>query len=106
MRHINAALTASSLMAMNNTWYPFIEMSADNELKNMPAGLRMNAYATHGNIDRNHFEMFALSASIVGKCEFCIKSHYNILKKNGINVNTLKEIGKIAAIIVAVSHII
>jgi alkyl hydroperoxide reductase subunit D len=104
--YINAALTAASLMAMNNTWYPYVEIANDTELKSMPAGLRMNAYSTHGDIDKNHFEMFALAASIVGKCPFCVESHYNILKKNGISINELKEIGKIAAVIVAVSHIL
>jgi lipoyl-dependent peroxiredoxin subunit D len=36
-------LTAASLMAMNNVWYPFMEMSGDKDLQSMPAQLRMNA---------------------------------------------------------------
>ena len=103
--YIQAALTAASLMAMNNTWYPFVEMTNDSELKNITAGLRMNAYASHGGIDKNHFEMFTLGASIVGKCHFCVESHYKILKTAGVSINDLKEVGKIASIIVAVSNI-
>jgi len=48
----DAALTAASLMAMNNVWYPFVEMADDPELKTMRPELRMNAYATHGGVER------------------------------------------------------
>ena len=39
----------------------------------------MNAYATHGGVDEREFELYALAASIVGKCEFCVASHYRTL---------------------------
>ncbi len=103
--YLHASLTAASLMAMNNTWYPFVEMAQDNELKNLAPGLRMNAYLSHGGIDKNHFEMFALAASIIGKCHFCIESHYKILKTAGVSINDLKEIGKIASVVAAVSNL-
>jgi alkyl hydroperoxide reductase subunit D len=48
----NAALTAAALMGMNNTWYPFIEMADDADLKGMRAELRMNAYATSGGVEK------------------------------------------------------
>src|SRR5690606_35463865 len=32
----NAALTASALMGMNNMWYPYVEMSGDDQLKSLP----------------------------------------------------------------------
>ncbi len=73
---VNGALTAAALMGMNNVWYPYIEMADDPDLASQPAGLRMNAYATHGGVDKRRFEMYALAASIVGKCHFCVKSHY------------------------------
>ena len=47
-----AALTAAALMGMNNVWYPYVEMAGDDELKTLRAELRMNAYATHGGVDR------------------------------------------------------
>ncbi len=70
----NGALTAAALMGMNNTWYPYVEMTGDADLKTQPAGLRMNAYASHGGVDKRRFEMYALAASIIGKCHFCVKS--------------------------------
>lgn len=33
----DAALTAASLMAMTNSWYPFVEMADDPQLKGLPA---------------------------------------------------------------------
>lgn len=101
----NAAKTAASLMAMNNVYYPFVEMAADEDLKRSPAGLRMQAYATHGGVSKKKFEMYALCASIVGKCNHCIKSHYEILKNEGMTVLELQHVGKIAAVINAVGKV-
>src|SRR6185436_16077262 len=66
----NGALTAAALMGMNNIWYPYVEMADDADLKTQRPELRMNAYATHGGLDKLRFEMFALAASIVVKCHF------------------------------------
>jgi alkyl hydroperoxide reductase subunit D len=96
-----AALTAAALMGMNNVWYPYIEMAADEDLKNQRAELRMNAYATHGGVDKKRFELFSLAASIVGKCHFCIQSHYKMLKENGFTAQQLRDVGRIAAVVVA-----
>jgi len=95
----NAALTASALMGMNNIWYPYVEMTGDAQLKSLPAQLRMNAYATHGGVDKKRFELFALAASIIGKCHFCVQSHYENLKKDGLSVEQLRDVGRIAAVV-------
>ncbi len=100
-----AAKTAASLMGMNNVYYPFVEMTEDPDLKGLPPGLRMNAYATHGGVSKKKFEMYALAASIVGKCHFCVKNHYDVLKKEGMTVTELQAVGKIAAVINAVGKI-
>jgi alkyl hydroperoxide reductase subunit D len=100
-----AAKTAAALMGQNNVWYPFVEMCDDPALKGLPAGLRMNAYATHGGVTKVKFEMYSLAASIIGKCHFCVKSHYETLKKEGVTVQELHHIGKIAATINAIGKI-
>lgn len=101
----NAAITAASLMAMNNTWYPYVEMSKDIQLKNLPAQLRMNAISTHAGTTKEKFEAYSLAASIVGKCEFCVKAHYDTLRKAGYSVEQLRDIGRISSVITAVSKI-
>ena len=100
-----AAKTAAALMGMNNVYYPFVEMTEDPDLKGLPPGLRMNAYATHGGVSKKKFEMYALAASIVGKCHFCVKNHYDVLKKEGMTVTELQAVGKIAAVINAIGKV-
>jgi alkyl hydroperoxide reductase subunit D len=102
----DAALTASSLMGMNNVWYPYVEMADDPNLKGLPAQLRMNAISTHGGTTKERFEAYSLAASIVGKCHFCVKSHYDNLKKMGYTVEQLRDIGRIAAVITSVAKVL
>ena len=101
----NAAITAASLMAMNNVWYPYIEMAEDQNLSGLPAQLRMNAITTHGGTIKANFEAYSLAASIVGKCHFCVKAHYETLKKEGWTVEQLRDVGRIAAVMTAVSRV-
>jgi alkyl hydroperoxide reductase subunit D len=105
-KEADAALTAASLMAMNNTWYPYVEMAEDENLKGLPAQLRMNAIASHGGTTKARFEAYSLAASIVGKCHFCVKAHYETLKKEGYTTEQLRDIGRIAAVITAVSRVL
>jgi alkyl hydroperoxide reductase subunit D len=101
-----AALTAGALMAQNNVWYPFVEMADDPALKGLPAQLRMNAIASHGGTTAERFEAYSLAASIVGKCHFCVKAHYEGLKKMGYTVEQLRDIGRIAAVITSVARVV
>lgn len=100
-----AAITAASLMGMNNVWYPYLEMVGDENLSGLPAQLRMNAIATHGGTTKARFEAYSLAASIVGKCHFCVRAHYDTLKKEGYTVEQLRDIGRIAAVMTAVSRV-
>jgi lipoyl-dependent peroxiredoxin subunit D len=103
---MTAALTAASLMAMNNVWYPYIEMAEDANLSGLPAQLRMNAIASHGGTTKARFEAYSLSASIVGKCHFCVKAHYDTLRKEGYTVEQLRDIGRIAAVMTSVCRVL
>jgi alkyl hydroperoxide reductase subunit D len=101
-----AAITAASLMAMNNVWYPYVEMVDDANLAGLPAQLRMNAIATHGGTTKARFEAYSLSASIVGRCHFCVKAHYDTLKKEGYTVEQLRDIGRISSVINSVAKVL
>lgn len=103
---MNAALTAASLMGMNNTWYPYVEMTGDADLKTQPAQLRMTAYANHGGVQKRQFELYALAASVIGKCHFCVESHYALLKQEGMTTQQLRDVGRIAAVINAAAQVI
>jgi alkyl hydroperoxide reductase subunit D len=103
---VNGALTAAALMGMNNVWYPYVEMTENADLKSQPAGLRMNAYASHGGVDKRRFEMYALAASIIGKCHFCVKSHFDTLVAEGMSSTQLRDVGRIAAVVNAAALVI
>lgn len=102
----NAALTAGSLMAQNNVWYPYVEMADDSSLKGLPAQLRMNSITSHGGTTKAKFEAYSLAASIIGKCHFCVKAHYETLKQEGYSVEQLRDIGRIASVINAVAKVL
>lgn len=102
----DAALTAASIMAQNNAWYPYVEMAEDEQLKGLPAQLRMNAIASHGGTTKARFEAYSLAASIVGKCHFCVKAHYDTLKKEGYTVEQLRDIGRIASVVNSVAKVL
>jgi alkyl hydroperoxide reductase subunit D len=103
---VNGALTAAALMGMNNVWYPYVEMTDNADLKSQPAGLRMNAYASHGGVDKRRFEMYALAASIIGKCHFCVKSHFDTLINEGMSSTQLRDVGRIASVVNAAAQVI
>lgn len=105
-KEADAALAAAAIMAQNNVWYPYVEMADDPALKGLPAGLRMNVIANHGGTSKVNFEAYSLAASIVGKCHFCVKAHYDTLKKEGMTVEQLRDIGRIAAVINSVAKVL
>lgn len=103
---VNGVLTAAALMGMNNVYYPYTEMAGDDQLRTLPAKLRMNAYATHGGVDKARFEIFGLAASIVGKCHFCVKSHYDNAKAAGLTIEQLQDVGRIASVVNAAAQVL
>lgn len=103
---VDAARSAAALMGMNNVWYPFVEMADDAELATLRPELRMNVYANHGGVDARAFELWALAASIVGKCAHCVSAHYELLKESGVTVRELRDVGRIAAVVHAAAQVI
>jgi len=104
--HAEAAMCAATTMAQNNVWYPYVEMANDPALKGLPAQLRMNAIASHGGTSKANFEAFSLAASIVGRCHFCVKAHYDTLKQEGYTVEQLRDIGRIASVMNSVAKVL
>ena len=102
----SAALAAASIMGMTNAWYSYIDMAEDAAIKTTAAQLRMNAYQNHGGTTRRSFEAYALSASIVGKCRFCVSSHVAVLRKEGLGDSELRDIGRIAAVVNAAAQVL
>lgn len=102
----HAALSAAAVMGMTNVYYSYVDMANDADLKTLPAQIRMNAYQNHGGVDKRRFELYALSASAVGKCKFCVASHADVLKQEGMNATALRDIGRIAAVVNAAAQVL
>jgi alkyl hydroperoxide reductase subunit D len=102
----NGALAAAAIMGMTNPWYTYVDLAADEDLKSLPAQLRMNVYATHGGVSRRSFEAYALAASVIGKCRHCIAAHVAALREEGLGATELRDIGRIAAVIGAVGKVL
>lgn len=102
----NAALTAGAIMAQNNVWYPYLEMLGDPNVSGLPAQLRMNSIASHGGTTKAKFESYALIASIIGKCHFCVGGHADTLRQEGYSSEQLRDLGRIAATINALAKIL
>ncbi len=96
-RHVLAAQTASSLMAMSNAWYSYLDLAADPELKTQDPGLRFTAYQNNAGVDKRTFEIFCLAASIVGRCRACTSAHVQALRDDGLGLQELREIGRLVA---------
>lgn len=101
----DAALTAASIMAQNNIWYPYVEM-VGGALEGIPPQLRMNAIASHGGTTKARFEAYSLASSIVGKCHFCVKAHFDTLKAEGYSIDQLRDIGRIASVVNSVAKVL
>jgi alkyl hydroperoxide reductase subunit D len=101
----DAALTAAAIMAQNNVWYPYVEM-VGGALEGIPPQLRMNAIASHGGTTKARFEAYSLAASIVGKCHFCVKAHFDTLKAEGYSIDQLRDIGRIASVMNSIAKVL
>lgn len=94
---ITAAKTAATLMAVTNIYYRTLHLAGDEELKKLPARLRMNGLATHG-IEKADFELFSLAASVITGCSSCISAHIHEARKNGISTEGIQSVLRIAGV--------
>lgn len=102
----SAAFIAAALIAQNNVWCHYVEMADDVDLKRLPDQLKMNSISSHGGTTRLNFESYSLISSIIGKCHLCVKAHYETLKQEGLSVEQLRDIGRIAAVINSVAMVL
>lgn len=94
-----ATKAAATLTCMFNTRITFAEAcDADS--------VELFAYSnnTYG-VSKKKFYMYSLAASIVEKCNYSIKFYYNALLIEGMTVNQLRNVAKIAAVVNSIGKI-
>lgn len=103
--HICAARAAAAIMAMNNTYYRFVDRVENPAYANIPVRLRMNVMANPG-IDRLDFELAALAVSAVIGCGLCLASHEKALSKQNVAREATHSAARIAAVVHATAVVL
>lgn len=89
---LEAAKGAAAIMGMNNIYYRFLHLTANEKYQTMPARLRMNIIRTHG-VEAADFELWCVAVSAINGCSACVDSHEKAVREKG-----LSEEGVLAAI--------
>ncbi|SFJ94571.1 alkyl hydroperoxide reductase subunit D [Streptomyces pini] len=100
-----AAKAAAAVMAMNNVFYRTRHLLSDPEYGTLRAGLRMNVIGNPG-VDKTDFELWSLAVSAVNGCGQCLDSHEQVLRKAGVDRETVQEAFKIASVVQAVGTVL
>ena len=67
----------------------------------------MNAYASHGGVGKERFELYALAAAIVGKCHNVHRLATTAeLRKAGRTTEEIAAVGRIAAVVNGVATVL
>jgi len=90
---------------MNNVYYRFIHLAADDEVKKMPANLRMQVIANPG-VPKLDFEIMSLAVSAINGCGMCMESHMHEVVKGGLSKQGGQSAIRIAAVINATAQAI
>ena len=99
-----AAIRAGGLAAQNNVYYHYVNVLT--ELKSLPERLRMSVYDTAGGLTEEKFLLYLLSASIVGRCDYCVTAYSNLLKSKNFTVDNLRDVGRIASVVSSIATIV
>jgi alkyl hydroperoxide reductase subunit D len=103
---VQGVAAAAAIMSMNNVWYKLVHIHEDAEVKQVPARLRMQVIGSHGGVDKRLFEAWSLAVSVVNSCAFCVTSHTQVLRQAGMSAQNIADIGRIAAVVKAVSDVL
>jgi alkyl hydroperoxide reductase subunit D len=97
-----AAKAAAATMAMNNVYYRTLHLLSDKEYGTLRAGLRMNVIGNPG-VEKIDFELWCLAVSAINGCGQCLDSHEQVLRKAGVERETIQAAFRIAAVVQAVA---
>ena len=100
----NAALAASSIMAMNNVSYRAKSWLGDDYAQ-VRMGLRMNVIGNPG-VDQADFELWSTVVSVINGCEHCTLAHETKIREEGLTKEQVWEAIKVAATVQGVAQAI
>jgi len=92
------ALTAASLMAMNNIYYRFVHLVPEASYGKMPARLRMQGMK-QTRVPKTDFELWSLAVSATHGCGMCIGAHERTLVAEGISREAIQDAIRLASVL-------
>lgn len=99
---LEAAKAAAAIMAMNNIYYRFTHLVANEDYRKLPAKLRMNVIGKP-NVDKADFELWSLAVSAINGCGMCLDAHERQLRAAGLGTEQVQAAVRIAAVVHAVA---
>lgn len=101
---LEAAKSAAAIMGMNNVYYRFLHLTANEKYRTIPARLRMNVIRTHGS-DPLDFELWCVAVSAINNCQTCVASHENVIREKGMSEETIIAAVRLASVIQALATV-
>jgi alkyl hydroperoxide reductase subunit D len=92
-------------MGMNNIYYRFQHLTANDKYATLPARLRMNVLRGH-SIPPVDFELWCLVASAVNACGKCVDSHEKVLREKGATEELINAAIRVTSVIHAIGVVL
>jgi lipoyl-dependent peroxiredoxin subunit D len=102
---LEAAKAAAAIMAMNNIYYRFTHLVANEEYRKLPARLRMNVIGKPG-VDKVDFELWSLAVSAINGCGMCLDAHERQVRSAGLGSEAVQAAVRVASVVHAVAAIL
>ena len=96
-----AAKSAAAVMALNNVFFRTRHLLSDPEYGTLRTGLRMNVLRDPG-VEKVDFELWSLAVSAINGCGECLDSHEGVLRRAGVDRETIQEAFRVASVVQAV----
>ncbi len=94
---IAEAHEAPAMMGMLNVYYRFKTLLGKEE-EYGTAKLRMTALARPA-LGKKRWEAIAFALSVLNGCQSCVRSHEDVLRKEGYSVDQIHDLARLAAVI-------
>jgi len=102
---LEAAKGAAAIMGMNNIYYRFLHLAANQKYRTLPARLRMNIIRSHG-VDPLDFELWCTAVSAINGCGACVDAHEKVLREKGVNEEAVLAAVRIASVVHALATVL
>ena len=95
---IEAALSASAVMGMNNIYFRFVHFAEHGRYSQIPSRLRMNSIRRHGAPSAD-FELWCVAVSAINGCGACIIEHDTAARKKSLPEEAVLAAIRIASVV-------